>query len=109
TRSKPVCDIGIGHSTATVCALGNLAYELNRPLVWDPKNDKFKKDKAATDHLGRKFRKEWDVCPLHPPPFAVANLPAVDSLNEPLYRLGEGRSLSSSKGVPEPVEGRPPS
>ena len=30
------------HRTATVCHLGNIAYELKRPLVWDPVKEVFR-------------------------------------------------------------------
>ncbi|MBA4140226.1 MAG: Gfo/Idh/MocA family oxidoreductase [Segetibacter sp.] len=60
-RSLPVSDIETGHRSATVCNIGNIAYELNRPLKWDPKKEEFKKDKEANKLLSRKLRKEWDV------------------------------------------------
>jgi len=61
TRKAPICDVEIGHRTATVCNLGNIAYELKRPLRWDPKKEKFKKDSEANTKLSRPLRKEWDI------------------------------------------------
>ncbi len=61
TRTKPVCDVEIGHRTATVCNLANIAYQLKRPLVWNPKEEKFKKDKEATTLLGRPMLNEWAI------------------------------------------------
>jgi predicted dehydrogenase len=60
-RTRPICDVETGHRTATVCTLGNIAYELKRPLKWNPQKEKFKKDGAANDMLSRKLKKEWDV------------------------------------------------
>ncbi len=60
-RSKPICDVEIGHRTATVCNLGNIAYELKRPLRWDPKNEKFIKDKEANDLTSRKLKNGFSV------------------------------------------------
>jgi predicted dehydrogenase len=60
-RSRPICDVEVGHRTATVCTLGNIAYELNRPLLWDPKKEKFKKDPEANGMLSRPMRKEWAI------------------------------------------------
>ncbi len=60
-RSLPISDIETGHRSATVCNIGNIAYELNRPLKWDPKKEKFKNDKEANKLLSRNLRKEWDV------------------------------------------------
>lgn len=59
TRNKPVCDVEIGHRTATVCNLGNIAYELKRPLQWDPEKEQFKNDAKANALTGRNLRKDW--------------------------------------------------
>lgn len=61
TRQNPICDVEIGHRTASMCTLGNIAYELKRPLRWDPKKEKFRKDSEATAMLGRELRGEWKV------------------------------------------------
>ena len=55
-RSKPICDVEVGHRTATVCNIGNIAYELNRPLHWNPKKEKFKGDREANQMLSREQR-----------------------------------------------------
>lgn len=60
-RSKPIADVETGHRSATVCNLGNIAYELNRPLKWDYKNEEFKNDSEANSLRGRKMKKEWKV------------------------------------------------
>jgi len=60
-RSKPICDVETGHRTGTVCNIGNIAYELQRSLAWDPANEKFVGDKQANKMLGRKMKKEWKV------------------------------------------------
>lgn len=60
-RSKPICDVEIGHRTSSVCNLGNIAYELKRPLQWNPKKEQFKNDKEANDLLGRSMRSEWGI------------------------------------------------
>lgn len=61
TRKQPICDIETGHRTATVCNLGNIAYELKRPLAWDSEKEKFVDDAAANKLRGRKMRKPWRV------------------------------------------------
>ena len=60
-RSKPICDVEIGHRTATVCNIGNIAYQLNRPLQWNPKKESFKHDKEANALLGRTMNAEWGI------------------------------------------------
>ena len=61
TRNKPICDVEVGHRTASVCNIGNIAYRLNRPLQWNPKKEEFKNDKEANDLLGRSMNKEWGI------------------------------------------------
>ena len=61
TGEKPICDVEVGHRTATVCNIGNIAYELGRPLKWDPEKETFSGDKEANGMLSRKMRKPWRV------------------------------------------------
>ncbi|NJB35222.1 Gfo/Idh/MocA family protein [Croceivirga sp. JEA036] len=56
-RSKPVCDVEIGHRSATICHLANIGYKLNRELEWNPEKEKFKGDAAANKLRSRKERK----------------------------------------------------
>jgi predicted dehydrogenase len=60
-RTKPVADVEIGHRTATVCNIGNIAYELKRPLQWNPHKEEFKNDDEANRLRSREMRKEWVV------------------------------------------------
>jgi hypothetical protein len=59
-RTKPIADVEIGHRTATVCNMGNIAYELKRPLKWDPVKEEFD-DREANKLRGREMRKEWRI------------------------------------------------
>ncbi|MDQ2657826.1 MAG: Gfo/Idh/MocA family oxidoreductase [Bacteroidota bacterium] len=59
TRKPPICDVEVGHRTATVCNIGNIAYALGRTLEWDPGKEKFTKDREANKLLKRKMKKEW--------------------------------------------------
>lgn len=61
TRKPPICDVEIGHRTATVCNIGNIAYALQRPLEWDPEKEKFKKDGEANKMLKRKMKRDFRV------------------------------------------------
>ena len=60
-RSKPICDVEIGHRTASVCNIGNIAYRLNRSLQWNPKKESFKKDDEANALLGRSMNDVWGI------------------------------------------------
>ncbi len=59
TRSRPGADIAISSRSITVCHLGNIAYELGRPIKWDPANEQFVKDPDATRLLARRMRAPW--------------------------------------------------
>jgi predicted dehydrogenase len=61
SRKPPICDVETGHRTASVCTIGNICYGLNRPLVWNPKKEKFKRDEAANALLTRQMKAEWKV------------------------------------------------
>ena len=60
TRTRPISDVEVGHRTASVCNLVNIAYELQRPLVWNPEKEKFDGDKWANMMLTRPIRGKWD-------------------------------------------------
>ena len=47
SRRAPNADIEIGHRSATVCHLGNIARWLNRKLHWDPVGERFLGDAEA--------------------------------------------------------------
>jgi len=53
---RPAVDIEIGHRTATLCNLGNLAYVLGRKLVWDGQNQQVVGDPEANRFLSRPQR-----------------------------------------------------
>lgn len=61
TRKPPICDVEVGHRTATVCSIGNIGYALQRPLEWDPVKEKFKGDRQANKMLKRKMKKDFRV------------------------------------------------
>ncbi len=61
TRSKPICDVEIGCSTVNVCLTGNIAYELKRPLKWDPKRVRFVGDVEANRLCSRTMRSPWRI------------------------------------------------
>lgn len=56
SRIDPNCPVEIGHSSCTVCTLGNIAEELNRPLKWNPVVQKFMNDPEATKKLHYDYR-----------------------------------------------------
>lgn len=57
TKTDPVVPVEIGHRTCTVCTLGNIAYDLMRPIKWDPAAEKFVDDPEAEKN--RLFNKTY--------------------------------------------------
>ncbi len=61
TREKPICDVEVGHRSATVCHLGNIAIRLGRELAWDPTAEKFVGDDQANLLTSRPMRAPWHL------------------------------------------------
>ncbi|MHC4110866.1 MAG: Gfo/Idh/MocA family protein [Planctomycetota bacterium] len=61
-RSRPIADIEEGHISTASCILANVAMELGRPLVYDPKKHRIAGDAAANRLLRRPYRRPW----IHP-------------------------------------------
>ena len=61
TRSEPVATAEIGHRSASVCHLGNIAMILGRKLKWNPETERFVGDPVAGRMLGRAMRSPWRV------------------------------------------------
>lgn len=61
TRQLPAADVEIGHRSASVCLLGNIAVDLRRRLVWDGENERFVGDEQANRYLYRPYRAPWHL------------------------------------------------
>ena len=59
SRQKPAADVEIGHRSATVCHLGNIARWVGRKLSWDPVKEIFPGDPQANAYLDRPRRKPY--------------------------------------------------
>jgi predicted dehydrogenase len=59
-RTRPICDVEIGHRTASVCNIANIAYSLQRPLKWNPVREQFVDDHGANLMLDRAYRGQWN-------------------------------------------------
>jgi len=60
-RQEPICPVEIGHHTATVCHIGNIAYRLKRSLRWDPDQEVFVNDAEANRLLSFPMREPWQI------------------------------------------------
>jgi predicted dehydrogenase len=61
SRAKPVADVEIGHRSAVLCHLGNIARWTARKLVWDPVQETFPGDGAANAYLDRPRRPPYTL------------------------------------------------
>jgi len=60
--ARPNADIEIGHASATLCHLGNLAVRTGRALTFDPKTEQIVGDEEANKLVGREYRAgHWAV------------------------------------------------
>ena len=61
SRKEPLSPVEVGHRTATICHLGNLAMKLNRKLRWDPQAEQILGDDEANKQLSRPHRAPWST------------------------------------------------
>jgi predicted dehydrogenase len=59
TRKPPICDVEIGHRSASICHLGVISIRLGRKLQWDPQAEEFVNDAEASGMLAREMRKPY--------------------------------------------------
>jgi predicted dehydrogenase len=55
----PAADVAIGHRSATVCHLGNIACRHGKPIAWDPAKEEIIGDNDAAKMLTKEYRKPW--------------------------------------------------
>lgn len=61
SRIDPNVPVEVGHSSCTVCNLGNIAMELGRPVVWNPIVQKFMNDPEATKLMHYDYRSGYSL------------------------------------------------
>lgn len=61
SRRRPVSDVEIGHRSATVCHMANIALRLGRKLNWDPKTERFVGDDDANRMIARPMRAPYTL------------------------------------------------
>jgi predicted dehydrogenase len=61
SRKEPIEPVEIGHRTATLCHLGNIAMILDRKIKWNPRSEKIVGDSEAARMLSRPMRGPWRV------------------------------------------------
>ena len=61
TRKDPVCAVEIGHRSATVCHLGNIAVRTGKTVKWDPVAEAIVGDAELAKWAGRPYRAPWTL------------------------------------------------
>lgn len=61
SRKPPVCDVEIGHRSATICHLGNIAIRLGRKVQWDPAAERIIGDDEAAAMVARPHRAPYTI------------------------------------------------
>ena len=61
TREKPIMHMEAAHRVASLCVLGNVAFQLQRKLEWDAVAERFKNDDEANRMLSRPGRAGWHL------------------------------------------------
>ena len=61
SRQQPLAPAEVGHRTATICHLNNIAMRLGRKLRWDPDKELFVHDADANRLLKPVMREPWKL------------------------------------------------
>ena len=60
-RIDPQVPVEIGHRSCTVCTLGNISYDLRRPVRWNPGKEAFVDDPQADLYMHRHYRDGYSL------------------------------------------------
>jgi myo-inositol 2-dehydrogenase / D-chiro-inositol 1-dehydrogenase len=61
SRNLPICDVAIGHRSATVCHLGNIAIRTGRKVNWDPVKEEIVGDAEVARRVTYAYRAPWKL------------------------------------------------
>jgi predicted dehydrogenase len=61
SRKAPIADVAIGHRSATVCHLGNIAVRTGRKITWDPAKEVIVGDAEAAKLTTKEYRAPWTL------------------------------------------------
>ena len=59
SRNRPAADISVGHRSASVCHLGNIAIRTGKKIHWDPKTETIIDDSDASKWLTKEYRSPY--------------------------------------------------
>ena len=61
SREKPFAHAEVGHRSASICHLNNIAMQVGRKLEWDPVAERFRGDDEANSLLTPNMRSPWTL------------------------------------------------
>lgn len=61
SRKDPIANVEIGHRSATMCYLADIAMRSGRKLHWDPQAEQFINDPIANRRLSQPMRSPWHL------------------------------------------------
>jgi len=61
SRKLPICDVAIGHRSASVCHLGNIAIRSQKTIHWDPVKERIVGDHELAKMTSRPYRAPWSL------------------------------------------------
>lgn len=61
SRKLPICDVAIGHRSASVCHLGNIAIRSGKKIKWDPVKEQIVGDDEVAKMTSRHYRAPWSL------------------------------------------------
>ncbi len=61
TREETAAPVEVGHRSASICHLGNIAMKVKRKIQWDPVKEQVINDEAANRMLDRERRAPWHL------------------------------------------------
>jgi predicted dehydrogenase len=61
SRKDPICNVDVGHRTATVCHLGNIALRTGKKVKWDPVKEEIVGDPELAKMAFKAYRAPWKL------------------------------------------------
>jgi predicted dehydrogenase len=61
SRKDPICHAGVGHRSATVCHLGNIAVRTGKKITWDPEKEEVVGDAELGQWVDKPYRAPWKL------------------------------------------------
>ena len=59
SRKETIAPVEVGHRSASICHLGNIAMLTGQKLKWDPEKERFTNSEEANRMLSRTMRGSW--------------------------------------------------